>query len=104
MSEEHVHHHRGGKLLAFVLGGVIGAALAILYAPETGDETRRKIKDTVDEAGEWAKETYDDAMESVSESGEKIRQIAAEKKTDLVEAYEAGKEAFYRGKEKLGGE
>lgn len=32
-----------------VLGGVlVGAAVAILFAPESGEETRKKIKDTFD--------------------------------------------------------
>jgi len=36
-----------GKLIgAFVAGGLIGAALAILLAPEAGEETRVKL-------GEW---------------------------------------------------
>lgn len=36
------------NLFSFLGGALIGAAFAILFAPESGDETRRKIKDTFD--------------------------------------------------------
>ena len=40
--------HRGGNgtavLLAFLLGGLIGAVLGLLFAPQSGEESRRMIK------------------------------------------------------------
>lgn len=52
-----------GTLLAFVLGGLIGATLGMLYAPKSGRETRINIKkfgeeivDTVDNLGHDPKE------------------------------------------------
>jgi len=39
-------------LLALLAGVAIGAGLGILFAPESGEKTRRKIKDGVDEAGD----------------------------------------------------
>ena len=33
-----------GKLLWFLAGGAIGATIALLYAPQTGRDTRRLIK------------------------------------------------------------
>lgn len=33
----------GSVLLAFAVGALAGAAVALLYAPASGDETRRKI-------------------------------------------------------------
>lgn len=34
----------GGLLLSFIAGGIIGAAVALLYAPKTGKELRKNIK------------------------------------------------------------
>lgn len=39
-----------GLFVAFTLGGFIGAGLALLYAPQSGDRTRRKIVDAVEDA------------------------------------------------------
>lgn len=39
---------KGDTLLAFIGGTIVGAAAAILFAPDSGDETRRKIKDSFD--------------------------------------------------------
>ncbi|HJB43931.1 MAG TPA: YtxH domain-containing protein [Candidatus Coprenecus merdipullorum] len=36
------------NLFTFLGGVLVGAAVAILFAPDSGDETRRKIKDTFD--------------------------------------------------------
>ena len=36
----------GGKVVWFVAGAAIGAAVALLYAPASGEETRKKIADT----------------------------------------------------------
>lgn len=37
---------KGDTFFAFLGGAIIGAAAAILFAPSSGDETRKKIKDT----------------------------------------------------------
>ena len=38
-------------LAAFIGGTAIGAALGILFAPEKGEDTRKKIKDILREKG-----------------------------------------------------
>ena len=42
----------GEVLLSFILGGLIGAAVGILFAPSSGKETRKKLKDLGEEFGE----------------------------------------------------
>ena len=37
------------KLLWFIAGGAIGAAIALLYAPASGAEMRRKLRRTAEE-------------------------------------------------------
>jgi|SRR4051812_34456925 gas vesicle protein len=39
-------------LISFLIGGAAGAALAILFAPGAGNETRRRIGETVREGAE----------------------------------------------------
>jgi len=62
-------------LLAFAVGALVGAAVALLYAPASGEETRRAIRrkaragkdrlsdlrDTVESAVEHGREAFEDA-------------------------------------------
>jgi len=56
MSEE-----RGGfsGLVTFLTGVAIGAGLALLYAPQAGEETRKKLKDGYDKVSDDVKENYE---------------------------------------------
>ena len=58
-------------LLAFILGAVSGAALALLYAPATGRETREFL-------GEKAREGRDRATEATERSKQAINQVGAD--------------------------
>ena len=40
----------GSILLAFILGAVSGAAVALLYAPQSGKETRDYLNERANEA------------------------------------------------------
>jgi gas vesicle protein len=58
----------GTVVVAFVLGAITGAAVALLMAPATGEETRRKLseraregKNTVTSAFERGREAYQQA-------------------------------------------
>ncbi|MDR3307185.1 MAG: YtxH domain-containing protein [Endomicrobium sp.] len=74
-------------LFAFILGGLIGAALGILYAPKSGKETRRDIK----RFSEDVADTVKDLGEDLTEKGRKIYE---EGKDKINEVFEAGKKAF----------
>lgn len=53
---------RTGKSLAmvavfsFLLGGAVGAGLALLMAPQSGKKTRRQLKDLAEDIAEHATE------------------------------------------------
>ena len=49
----------GSILLAFILGAVSGAAVALLYAPQTGSDTREFLGEKARESRERAKEAAD---------------------------------------------
>ncbi|MDR1941100.1 MAG: YtxH domain-containing protein [Endomicrobium sp.] len=86
-------------LFAFILGGVIGAALGVLYAPKSGRETRYNLK----KMGEELADTVSDLSGEVKETGRKVYEEGKEKvlsgKDKINEAFEAGKKAFEKYKE-----
>lgn len=87
--------------LAFFVGGLIGAGLALLFAPQAGNDTRRRIKEGFEDAGDWAKDKYQDTRYRVTEGTGKVKQMVTDKKEDISAAFEAGKEAYYKGRERL---
>lgn len=48
-------------LVAFAAGAVAGAALALLFAPASGEETRRSLGERARELRDKAREQYDAA-------------------------------------------
>ncbi|PIU20568.1 MAG: hypothetical protein COT18_01535 [Elusimicrobia bacterium CG08_land_8_20_14_0_20_59_10] len=52
--------NRGGEIIgSFVVGGLIGAVIGMLFAPMAGKESREKLVDWMDETREKTKDTLD---------------------------------------------
>ena len=73
----------GGVLVALMLGAIAGAAVALLVAPATGEETRRKLSDR-------AREGREKAADAARRGGDFLRT----QREGLTTAFERGKEAF----------
>ncbi|MDO8446885.1 MAG: YtxH domain-containing protein [Deltaproteobacteria bacterium] len=84
------------SMLAFLLGGAIGAGIALLYAPSSGEQTRRRIKEGVDRAKGSAVEGYEAALEEAQERIEAAKGYAYDKKDEVKAAIEAGKDAYQK--------
>jgi gas vesicle protein len=104
------------KLTYLLIGGGIGAVVALLFAPKSGVELRGDIKDATrkglekgketaaqlqERAGEYyevgrerASELYQTAQEKAGELGEKAKSAAARGANPFSAAVEAGKEAY----------
>jgi gas vesicle protein len=77
----------GSILLAFILGAVSGAALALLYAPQTGQETR-------DYLGEKAEE----ARRRAAEAAAKGREVINQGRETINTAIDRGREAYQQAR------
>ena len=77
----------GSVMLAFLLGAVAGAAVALLYAPATGRETREFL-------GEKAREGRDRAGEAAA----KGREFVAQGRETVATAIERGREAYQQAR------
>jgi len=104
------------KLTYLLIGGGIGAVIALLFAPKSGQELREDIADVTrkgieksketaaqlqERAGEYyevgrerANELYQTAQEKAGEIGEKAKSAAARTANPFTAAVEAGKEAY----------
>ncbi len=88
-------------LLAFALGGIIGAGIALLYAPDSGYETRKRLRDGMEGAEDWAKDKIQDAKDRFSNSSGTVKELLDEKGNDFKSAYSAGKETYNKSKTKF---
>jgi gas vesicle protein len=75
-------------LLAFVLGAAAGAAVALLFAPATGEETRNYL-------GEKARESRDKAAEAARQG----RDILNRQREHLTNAIDKGREAYQQARQ-----
>jgi gas vesicle protein len=110
------------KLTYLLIGGGIGAVIALLFAPKSGIELREDIADVTrkglekskeaatqlqERAGEYyevgrerAGELYSTAQEKAGEFAEKARTAAANTANPFTAAVEAGKDAYVAEKRK----
>jgi len=110
------------RLTYLLIGGGIGAILALLFAPKSGHELRGDIADATrkgidrsreaaqqlgDRAGEYyeatrsrAGELYSQAAERVGEVAQTAREAAARQTGTVAAAIDAGKKAYQEEKRK----
>lgn len=91
----------GSMFLAFLLGGITGAAVALLLAPESGLDTRKKIKDFAGDMKDKVRDYADDVKGKVASTIDRSKDFYEEKKSSITKAVEAGREAYDKEKERL---
>ncbi|MBN8859444.1 MAG: YtxH domain-containing protein [Sphingobacteriales bacterium] len=78
-------------LLGLLAGAAIGAIAGILFAPDKGSETRKKIAKNTNEMGETLKSSFNDFVDSVKD---KYRHA----KHEVEEVAEKGASKFNQAK------
>ena len=110
-----VERDSGGSFGSFLLGALVGAGLALLFAPQSGEETQeeiraraKKLRATAEERMREAQLTLEDRLEQVREGVESRvelvrdavesgRAAAEEARTDLEAKFERSKTAAKAG-------
>ena len=110
-----IERDSGGGVGSFVLGALVGAGLALLFAPKSGEETQeelreqarklrsaaeervkeaqRQLEDRLDDAREGARSRYEDVCEALDTG----RAAAVDARGDLQEKLERSKAAYRAG-------
>jgi gas vesicle protein len=94
----------GAVGLAFVTGGLAGAAVALLLAPQSGREARAQVRGYARRAEKYAHELADTATQVMDQAVDKGREFIKDKQAVVTEAVEAGRTAMQWERERLSGE
>ena len=84
----------GSGILWFLAGLGIGAAVGILYAPKSGDETRQQLREAAEDSRESVRARARQAREQAGGWAEKGRDYLNQQKDQIRSAYEAGRQAY----------
>ena len=96
---------KADKIILGVLGGVaVGALLGVLFAPEKGDKTRKKIMEKSNDYADELKDKLDSLLGTVTSKVDKMRKegesFFAEGKSKFQEAKNDGQDLLAEGKAK----
>lgn len=103
-----IEKHTGG-VSNLLVGVLIGAGVALLFAPRTGEETRSdisrrarragtKVKGVAEEVSGQVVDTYEGAKARVEEQLDSARTAIETKKAQVARAMEAGREAAHQAR------
>lgn len=81
-------------LSSFLLGLGVGVGIGMLFAPKSGQETRKIIKDKADEGTDYLKQRGTDIKQTASEWVDKGKEVIGRQKDNIADAVEAGKQAY----------
>jgi gas vesicle protein len=91
-------------VLVFLSGAALGAVAALLLAPQTGRESREQLRG-------YARRAEDNLWDLAGRAGETFEEVVGEgkefadsKKSILREAFDVGREAMRRERDRLRGE
>jgi gas vesicle protein len=91
-------------VLVFLSGAALGAVAALLLAPQTGRESREQLRG-------YARRAEDNLWDLADRAGETLEEVVGEgtefvdsKKSVLREAFDVGREAMRRERDRLRGE
>jgi gas vesicle protein len=100
----------GAFLVGFIVGGLSGAVVALLFAPQTGEETRALIKDKSIELRDRAQQSAEEALaraeataaEARARADDLARQLRERSQEVVEDVRERGKGAMDAVRSKTG--
>lgn len=78
----------------FFLGLGLGVAAGILFAPQSGAETRRLLKEKAEEGADYVRRRGSELQETAAEAIDRGKQSLQRRKDSLTAAVEAGRQAY----------
>lgn len=92
------------KLFSFLLGGMVGAAIALLLTPQPGSKTRQQIREATRDMTDKAGSYYGHVKETMDTAVSRGKEMVRERGPLLSAAIDAGKQAYFEEKKKRAGD
>jgi len=97
----------GAFLVGFVIGGLTGAFVSLLLAPQSGEQTRTLIREKAielsDKASQSAEEAYEQAEKAVADARARLDELASITRERAEELQSRGQMVLEEQKAKLSG-
>ena len=94
--EEIMADNVGSKVTYFLVGLGIGALVGVLFAPKSGEETRRFLSDKADEGRDFAQKKARELRERADDLIERGKEAAGRHKETISAAVEGARDAYRR--------
>jgi len=82
-----------GGLGSFLVGALVGAGLALLFAPQTGEETQEEIRERAKKLRSAAEDRIREAQQILEVRLESVREELHERVDQIKEAVDSGRQA-----------
>jgi len=86
----------GSKVTYFMVGLGIGALVGLLFAPKSGEETRKYLSDRADEGRDYAQKKARELRERADDLIERGKEAAGRHKDTIAAAVEGARDAYRR--------
>ena len=96
-----IERDSGGGLGSFVLGALVGAGLALLFAPQSGEETQEEIKERALQLKSVAEDRLQDAQRTLEDRLDGARTGVQARVDSVKDAVEAGRQAALEARDEL---
>jgi len=90
-----------GFVVGLTFGTLLGAATALLLAPQSGKKTRRQIRRTADDWSDVASDKLQVAGDKLQEAADDARQLASDAREKAGKSGERMAEKVQKGRKRL---
>lgn len=82
------------RIAYFLCGLGVGVAVGVLFAPKSGEDTRRYLRDKSEEGREYVKQRSENLREQATGLVDRGKDVVSRQKEQLDAAIKSGKQAY----------
>lgn len=94
MSEDIAAKEGNSKVFYFLMGLGLGSLISVLFASQSGDETREYLSHKLEEGSEYSRKKAHDLRERVAAAVEHGKNMVTQTKEQIASAVDVGRETY----------